>query len=187
MSRNAGLFNPQISRTNYRVNNSRKYLNWNNHHRKHKQGYNVSPDMVKADTCISSENLYDAGWCRVTCAAAVITHWLARRKPGSAVDEQVVLENRHNNLYWQKLWKMAQNSGEIVKVGSQRQKQDYRVFIAEYRHYTDKVMKVGPYWQKTRGPRGPWVAHLRIRSKVTVEPIIENPRGIIWTTLVKDL
>jgi len=31
----------------------------------------------------------------------------------------------------------------------------------------------------TRGPRGPWVAHLRIRSKVTVEPIIENPRGII--------
>jgi len=32
---------------------------------------------------------------------------------------------------------------------------------------------------KTRGPRGPGVAHLRIRSKVTVEPIIENPRGII--------
>jgi len=31
----------------------------------------------------------------------------------------------------------------------------------------------------TRGPRGPWVAHLRKRSKVTVEPIIENPRGII--------
>jgi len=27
--------------------------------------------------------------------------------------------------------------------------------------------------------RGPWVAHLRKRSKVTVEPIIENPRGII--------
>ena len=35
----------------------------------------------------------------------------------------------------------------------------------------------------TRGPRGPWVAHLRKRSKVTMEPIIENPRGIIWTTL----
>jgi len=32
---------------------------------------------------------------------------------------------------------------------------------------------------KTRGPRGPWVAHLRKRSKVTVKPIIENPRGII--------
>jgi len=32
---------------------------------------------------------------------------------------------------------------------------------------------------KTRGPRGPWVAYLRKRSKVTVEPIIENPRGII--------
>ena len=31
---------------------------------------------------------------------------------------------------------------------------------------------------KTRGPRGPWVAHLRKRSKVTVEPIIENHRGI---------
>jgi len=31
----------------------------------------------------------------------------------------------------------------------------------------------------TTGPRGPWVAHLRKRSKVTVEPIIENPRGII--------
>ena len=29
----------------------------------------------------------------------------------------------------------------------------------------------------TRGPRGPWVAHLRKRSKVTVEPIIENPRA----------
>jgi len=33
--------------------------------------------------------------------------------------------------------------------------------------------------EETRGPRGPWVAHLRKRSKVTVEPIIENPRGII--------
>jgi len=35
---------------------------------------------------------------------------------------------------------------------------------------------------KTRGPRGPrgsWVAHLGKRSKVTVEPIIENHRGII--------
>jgi len=32
----------------------------------------------------------------------------------------------------------------------------------------------------TRGPGGPWVAHLRKRSKVTVEPIIENPRGIIF-------
>jgi len=32
---------------------------------------------------------------------------------------------------------------------------------------------------RTRGPRGPWVAHLRKRSKVTVEPIIEIPRGII--------
>jgi len=32
---------------------------------------------------------------------------------------------------------------------------------------------------ETRGPRGPWVAHLRKWSKVTVEPIIENPRGII--------
>jgi len=31
----------------------------------------------------------------------------------------------------------------------------------------------------TRGPRGPWVAHLRKKSKATVEPIIENPRGII--------
>jgi len=41
--------------------------------------------------------------------------------------------------------------------------------------------------QKTRGPRGPWVAHLMKRSKVTVEPIIENPRGIIWTTLVENL
>jgi len=31
----------------------------------------------------------------------------------------------------------------------------------------------------TRGPRGPWVAHLRKRSQATVEAIIENPRGII--------
>ena len=27
----------------------------------------------------------------------------------------------------------------------------------------------------TKGPRGPWVAHLRKRSKVTVEPLIETP------------
>ena len=26
----------------------------------------------------------------------------------------------------------------------------------------------------TRGPRGPWVAHLRKRSKVTVEPFTED-------------
>jgi len=32
---------------------------------------------------------------------------------------------------------------------------------------------------ETRGPRGPWVAHLRKRSKVTVDSITENPRGII--------
>jgi len=31
----------------------------------------------------------------------------------------------------------------------------------------------------TRGPRGPWVAHLGKRSKATVEPFIETPRGII--------
>ena len=30
---------------------------------------------------------------------------------------------------------------------------------------------------KTRGPRGPWVAHLRKRSKVSVEPIIREPQG----------
>ena len=30
--------------------------------------------------------------------------------------------------------------------------------------------------------RGPWVTHLWKRSKVTVEPFIENPRGIICTT-----
>ena len=41
--------------------------------------------------------------------------------------------------------------------------------------------------KKTRGPKGPWVAHLRKRSKITVEPIIVNPRDIIWTTLVKDI
>jgi len=29
----------------------------------------------------------------------------------------------------------------------------------------------------TRGPRGPWVAHLRKRSKATVDPIIENING----------
>ena len=36
-----------------------------------------------------------------------------------------------------------------------------------------------PDMSETRGPREPWVPHLRKRSKVTVEPIIENPRGII--------
>jgi len=40
-------------------------------------------------------------------------------------------------------------------------------------------MKYGEMYVKTRGPRGPWVAHLKKRSKVMVEPIIENPRGII--------
>jgi len=39
---------------------------------------------------------------------------------------------------------------------------------------TNAIIKI-----KTRGPRGPSVAHLRKTSKVTVEPIIENPRGII--------
>jgi len=33
--------------------------------------------------------------------------------------------------------------------------------------------------KETRGPRGPWVDHLRKRSKVIVEPLKENPRGII--------
>jgi len=65
------------------------------------------------------------------------------------------------------------------------------------RHYKDKFLyeilfanswhgikdkPLFPYHNKalrTRGPRGPWVAHLRKRSKVTVEPIIEIPRGII--------
>ena len=32
---------------------------------------------------------------------------------------------------------------------------------------------------KNKRPKGPWVAHLRKRSKVTVETIIENPRGMI--------
>ena len=27
---------------------------------------------------------------------------------------------------------------------------------------------------ETRGPKGPWVAHLRTRSKVTVEPFTED-------------
>ena len=27
---------------------------------------------------------------------------------------------------------------------------------------------------QTRGPKGPWVAHLRKRSKVTVEPFTED-------------
>jgi len=35
------------------------------------------------------------------------------------------------------------------------------------------------YLIKTRGPRGPWVAHLGKRAKGTMEPIIENPRSII--------
>jgi len=43
-------------------------------------------------------------------------------------------------------------------------KDSYRISFIEYMYIT-------------RGPRGPWVAHLRKRSKVTVEPIIEKPRG----------
>jgi len=30
---------------------------------------------------------------------------------------------------------------------------------------------------RTRGPRGPWVAHLRKRAKATVKQIIENIIG----------
>ena len=64
--------------------------------------------------------------------------------------------------------------------------------IAVVQHDLQSVIKFHNLKQeapqcKTRGPRGPWVAHLRKRSKVTVEPIIENPRGIIWTNLVEDL
>jgi len=46
-----------------------------------------------------------------------------------------------------------------------------------------------PYFPsiQTRGLKEPWVAHLRKRSKVTVETIIENPRAIIWPTLVEYL
>jgi len=45
--------------------------------------------------------------------------------------------------------------------------------------FFDQKVKTQQQESKTRGPRGPWVAHLRKRSNVTMEPIIENPRGII--------
>jgi len=45
--------------------------------------------------------------------------------------------------------------------------------------FSNRILMPGRARYKTRGPRGPWVAHLRKRSKATVEPIIENPRGII--------
>jgi len=48
-----------------------------------------------------------------------------------------------------------------------------------YTRNNTMVWKQSKRQLKTRGPRGPWVAHLRKRSKVTVEPIIENTRGII--------
>ena len=40
-------------------------------------------------------------------------------------------------------------------------------------------VKYNGHFLHTRGPKGPWVAHQRKRSKVTMETIIENPRGII--------
>jgi len=43
------------------------------------------------------------------------------------------------------------------------------------------------YITQTRGPKGTLVAHLRKRSKVTVEPFTEDFRGIISTTLVEEL
>jgi len=47
-------------------------------------------------------------------------------------------------------------------------------------HIPQIICYVCDIWKdETRGPRGPWVAHLRKRSNVTMEPIIENPRGII--------
>ena len=55
------------------------------------------------------------------------------------------------------------------------------------RKMTGCLQTYGGHCIVTRGPRGPWVAHLRKRSKATVETIIENPRGIMWTTLVEDL
>jgi len=57
------------------------------------------------------------------------------------------------------------------------------MFFGQKRKNTTRKQKLNI----TRGPRGPWVAHLRKRSKVTVDSIIENLRGIIWTTLVEDL
>jgi len=46
-----------------------------------------------------------------------------------------------------------------------------------YKTISDKIRHTHKLSTETRGPRGPWVAHLK--KKVTVEPIIENPRGII--------
>jgi len=54
-------------------------------------------------------------------------------------------------------------------------------FVSKIYSYFQNIIFKGP--TETRGPRGPWVAHLRIRSKVKVEPIIENPRGIIWNII----
>ena len=55
----------------------------------------------------------------------------------------------------------------------------WQMLATAYAKYQKHVKQLKEEKLKTRGPRGPWVAHLRKRSKVTVEPIIENPRGII--------
>jgi len=65
-------------------------------------------------------------------------------------------------------------------------KESHEKWILHF-YLTYFLRKRTPTIVRTRGPRGPWVAHLRKRSKVTVWPIIENPRGIIWTTLVGEL
>jgi len=52
------------------------------------------------------------------------------------------------------------------------------IIITRSEEQFDNILYFGST-TSTRGPRGPWVAHLRKRSKVTVKPIVENPRGII--------
>ena len=43
-------------------------------------------------------------------------------------------------------------------------------------HFIDRNLniKILQYSHVTRGPKEPWVAHLRKRSKVTVEPFTED-------------
>ena len=87
--------------------------------------------------------------------------------PASKEIHQGLKENVFGKMIRDEVTIAARNDRIILKVGGKLyQKHGHLKHL--YTHIS-----------QTRGPRGPWVAHLRKWSKVTVEPIIEYPRGII--------
>ena len=49
-----------------------------------------------------------------------------------------------------------------------------RKYIIDFNENVKSKISANRMHVETRGPKGPWVAHLRKRSKVTVEPFTED-------------